>query len=91
MVRNKITYNQVEIHIRPPQSMNDQDEKKKRLSFIQSTFKLDFSEPDPEAGYIKRIESKKSVYPASKSSAASTTNKSILFLVAFSVADSIKV
>ena len=56
VVRNRSTKKPVEIHIRSPQSINDQDEKKKRLSFIQSTFSLWFSEPDPEAGYIKKIE-----------------------------------
>ena len=79
VVRNKITYNQVEIHIRPPQSMNDQDEKQKRLSFIQSTFKLDFSEPDPEAGYIKRIE----YFPKAFSSGIRTRDQHILDSYAF--------
>lgn len=46
----------VDIHITPPQGKLNEDENRHRLGHIQSSFELDFSEPDTEVGYIKKIE-----------------------------------
>ena len=46
----------VEIRITPPNGKLDVKESRQRLRHIESSFELDFSEPDTDMGYIKKIE-----------------------------------
>lgn len=69
----------VEIHITPPQGKLTEEESRHRLGHIQSSFELDFSEPDTEVGYIKKIE----YFPKTISSSSRKSDTHIIDSFAF--------